>query len=40
MATKEVKNNRELCSVIAVTRATIVVAILEYGGRKLSAGQL
>ncbi|GAY68308.1 hypothetical protein CUMW_263130 [Citrus unshiu] len=37
-ATKEVKRNREQCSVIVVAGATIAVAILEQQGRKLSAG--
>ena len=38
MATKEVKHSREQCSVIDVAEVTIVVAILEHQGRKLSAG--
>ena len=40
MATKEVKQNLEQCSVIAVAGATIVVAVLEQGQRKPSAGYL
>ena len=40
MATKEVKHNREQCSIIAITEATIAVAILEHRRRKLSSGQL
>ena len=35
MAAKEVKHNMEQCSVVAVVRATIVVAIREHWGRKL-----
>ena len=38
MAIKEVKHNREQCSVTAVAGETIAVAILEQRGRKLSAG--
>ena len=30
MAAKEVKHNREQCSVIVVVRATIAVAVLEH----------
>ena len=38
MATKEVKHNREQCSVVAVVRATSTVAIWEHWGRKLKCG--
>ena len=40
MATKEVKQNLEQCSVIVVAGATIAVVILEQQWRKLSAGYL
>ena len=35
MSAKEVKHNREQCSVVTVVRATSVVAIWEHEGRKL-----
>ena len=38
MAAKEVKYNREQCSVVADVRATSAVAIWEHGGRKLKRG--
>ena len=40
MATKEVKQNLEQCSVTVVDGATIALAILEQRWRKLSAGYL
>ena len=38
MAAKEVKHNREQCSVVTIVRATSAVAIWEHGGRKLKRG--
>ena len=38
MAAKEVKHNREQCSVVPVVRATSVLAMWEHGGRKLKRG--
>ena len=40
MAIKELKQNLEQCSVVAVAGATIAVAILEQRQRKFSAGYL
>ena len=40
MATKEVKHNREYCSVVADVRATSDVAIWQQCGRKLRRGSV
>ena len=38
MAAKEVKHNREQCSVVAAVRATSAIAIWEHRRRKLKHG--